>query len=147
MNEIIRNLSFSIWPFSLEDNTFKIYSCCCKWQNLILFYDWEIAHQVPLSMGFSRQEHWSGLPCPPPGDLPNSGTEPASPVSSALAGSSLPPCTTWEAPVEQYAKWNKPVTKWQILYYSTYIRYPWIVNSERESGMAGARGRVEYWVV
>ena len=37
---------------------------------------WTVAHQAPLSMGFSRQEHWSGLPCPPPGDLPNSGIEP-----------------------------------------------------------------------
>ena len=37
---------------------------------------WTAAHQAPLSMGFSRQEHWSGLPYPPPGDLPNSETEP-----------------------------------------------------------------------
>ena len=37
-----------------------------------------IAHQAPLSMGFSRQEYWSGLPCPPPGDLPNSGIKPVS---------------------------------------------------------------------
>ena len=36
------------------------------------------AHQAPLSMGFSRQEYWSGLPCPPPGDLPDSGIKPAS---------------------------------------------------------------------
>ena len=41
---------------------------------------WTVVHQAPLSMGFSRQEHWSGLPCPPPGDLPDPGTEPASPV-------------------------------------------------------------------
>ena len=32
---------------------------------------WTVAHQAPLSMGFSRQEYWSGLPCPPPGDLPD----------------------------------------------------------------------------
>ena len=32
---------------------------------------WTVAHQAPLSMGFSRQDHWSGLPCPPPGDLPS----------------------------------------------------------------------------
>ena len=37
-----------------------------------------IARQVPLSMGFPRQEYWSGLPCPPPGDLPNPGIEPTS---------------------------------------------------------------------
>ena len=43
-----------------------------------------IAHQVPLSMGFSRQEYWSGLPFPPPGDLPDSGIKPASLMSPAL---------------------------------------------------------------
>ena len=47
---------------------------------------WTVAHQTPLSIGFFRQEFWSGLPFPPPGDLPDSGTEPESPVSPALAG-------------------------------------------------------------
>ena len=47
---------------------------------------WTVAHQATLSMGFSRQEYWSGLPCPSPGDLPNSGIEPASLRSLALAG-------------------------------------------------------------
>ena len=37
---------------------------------------WTVAQQAPPSMGFSRQEYWSGLPCPPPGDLPNPGIEP-----------------------------------------------------------------------
>ena len=44
------------------------------------------AHQAPLSMGCSRQEHWSGLPCPPPGELPDTGIKLESPVSPALAG-------------------------------------------------------------
>ena len=44
---------------------------------------WAVVHQAPLSMGFSRQEYWSGLPLPPPGDLPDPGTETTSP---ALAG-------------------------------------------------------------
>ena len=47
---------------------------------------WTVAGQAPLSMGFSRQEYWSGLPFPPPGDLVDPGIEPASPVSPALAG-------------------------------------------------------------
>ena len=46
---------------------------------------WTVAHQA-LSMWFSRQEYWSGLPCPPPGDCPSPGTKAASPVSSAVAG-------------------------------------------------------------
>ena len=47
---------------------------------------WIVAHQAPLSMGFSRQEYWSGLPFPPPGDLPNPGIELLSPASLALSG-------------------------------------------------------------
>ena len=47
---------------------------------------WTIACQAPLSMGFSRQEHWSGLPCPSPGDLLDPGIKPMSLTSPALAG-------------------------------------------------------------
>ena len=47
--------------------------------------------------GFSRQEYWNGLPCPPPGDLPNPGTEPESPASPALAGGFFTTSATWEA--------------------------------------------------
>ena len=50
---------------------------------------WTLAYQVPLSMGFSRQEYWSGLPFPSPGDLPNPGIEPGSPASQADALPSL----------------------------------------------------------
>ena len=46
---------------------------------------WAVAHQAPLSMGFSRQEHWRGLPFPSPGHLPDPGMEPVAP-SNALAG-------------------------------------------------------------
>ena len=52
---------------------------------------WTVAHQAPPSMGFSRQEHWSGLPFPSPGDLPNPGIEPRSPVLQADALTSEPP--------------------------------------------------------
>ena len=54
---------------------------------------WTVAFQAPLSMGLSRQEHWSGLPHPPPGDLPDLGTEPASFTSPALAGGLFTPGT------------------------------------------------------
>ena len=47
---------------------------------------WTAAHQAPLSMGFSSQEYWSGLPFPTPGNVPDTGTEPISLVSPALAG-------------------------------------------------------------
>ena len=50
---------------------------------------WTVAHQTPLSMGFFRQEYWSGLPFPSPRDLPNSGIEPKFPLSLALQADSL----------------------------------------------------------
>ena len=59
---------------------------------------WTVAHQAPLSMGFSRQDSWSGLPFPPPGDLPDSGTEPVSLLSPALASGFFTISATWEAP-------------------------------------------------
>ena len=55
------------------------------------------AGQAPLSMEFSRQEHWSGLLCPPPGDLPDLGIEPSSFTFPALAGRFFTTSATWEA--------------------------------------------------
>ena len=60
---------------------------------------WAVACQTPLSMGFSKQEYWSALPCPPPGDLPNPGIEPESLKSPALANRFFTTSATWEAPV------------------------------------------------
>ena len=56
-----------------------------------------VAHQAPLSKGFSRQEYWNGLPFPSPGDLPETGIELVSLMSSALAGGFCTTNATWEA--------------------------------------------------
>ena len=47
---------------------------------------WTVAQQTPLSMGIFRQEYWSGLPFPSPGDLPHPGIEPVSPISQGISG-------------------------------------------------------------
>ena len=52
---------------------------------------WTVALQTPLSMEFFRQEYWSGLPCPLPGDLPDPGFEPVFPVPPALQADSFTP--------------------------------------------------------
>ena len=57
-----------------------------------------VACQALLSLGFSRQEHWNGLPCLPPGDLPAPGIEPMSLTSPAMAGGFLTTSATWEGP-------------------------------------------------
>ena len=63
--------------------------CVCvlsRFRHVQLFaIPWTVAHQAPLSMGSPSQEYCSGMPFPPPGDLPDSGIEPAPPVSCALA--------------------------------------------------------------
>ena len=58
---------------------------------------WTVARQVPLPMGFSRQEYWSGLLFPPSGDLPESGIEPESLTSPALTGRFFTTSATWKA--------------------------------------------------
>ena len=58
---------------------------------------WTVARQAPLSMGFSRQECWNGLPLPPSGALSNPGIEPSSLISSALIGGFFTTRATWEA--------------------------------------------------
>ena len=66
---------------------------------------WTAACQAPLSMGFSRQEHWSGLPCPPPGDLPDPGIEPVSQKSPTLAGRLFTTSAAWEALIKHMTTW------------------------------------------
>ena len=63
---------------------------------------WTVALQASLYMGFSMQEYWSGLPCPPPEDLPNSGIKTASLTSPALIGKFFTTSATWEAHVNIY---------------------------------------------
>ena len=70
---------------------------------------WTVAHQALLSVEFSRQEYWSGLPFPIPGNLPNPGIEPMSPVSPAVAGgffATAPPRDTKEHLTQCFIIWN-----------------------------------------
>ena len=75
--------------------------CCAQPLSHVLLSiaPWNAAHQAPLS---SRQEYWSGLLCPPAGDLPDPGTEPTPLVSPALAARSFTTSATWEAQLLGY---------------------------------------------
>ena len=80
-----------------------VYTCmhACvlsRFSHVLLFANlWTLARQASLSVRFSRQEYWSGLPCPLPGDLPDSGIKPVSLMSLALAGGFFTTSATWEA--------------------------------------------------
>ena len=80
-----------------------------------------VACQASLFMGFSRHEYWSGLPCPPPGDLPNSGIKPASLKSPALACKFFTTSATWEAPGDGFAAAAKTLYRQQ----PTRLPCPW----------------------
>ena len=76
--------------------TVRVFSC---FSSVWLFVTpWTVTYQAPLSMGFSRQEHWHELLCPPPGDLPDPEIELASACVSCIAGWFPTHWTIWEAP-------------------------------------------------
>ena len=89
------SLSFILWILTTA-------WCASCFSHVWLFGTlWIIAHQAPLSVGFSRQEYWSGLSCPPPEDLLDPGMEPRSLDSPVLAGGFFTTSTTWKAHMVQ----------------------------------------------
>ena len=84
---ICMSFFFFFQTFKFRRSLVKTASVLSRFSSVQLFVTlWVIALQAPLSMGFSRQEYWSGLPCPPPRHLPYSGIESTSLMSPALAG-------------------------------------------------------------
>ena len=99
----------------------RVHACCLFSCIRLLASLGTVAHQALLSMEFSRQEHWSGLPCPPPKDLPNPGMETVSPASSPLQAYSLPRATR-EAPLYSILQYKSQMNlKSTIRKIRTYI--------------------------
>ena len=89
---------------------------------------WTAAYQAPLSRGFSRQEYWSGLPCPPPRDLPDPGIESISPVSPTLQQVLYPlshvgsPRYVWKVRIKGPEDWPaSPNTRPHILFSEVFV--------------------------
>ena len=82
-------------PTQWEATEGCMHACCHFSHVLLLATSWTIARQAPLSMGFSGEEYWSGLPFPPLGDLPDPGIKPTSP---ALASGFFSTSAVWETP-------------------------------------------------
>ena len=101
---------------------------------------WTIAHQAPLSMGFSRQEYWTEFPCPPPGDFPNPGIKPASLTSPALAGRFFTTSTT-----KSMYRFNF-VRCCQICLQIDYIRWHSHQQHRRQLGLWTQKVWIKSWV-
>ena len=78
---------------------------------------WAVARQAPLSVGFSRQEYWSGLPCPPPGDLPDPEAEREFLMCPGLAGKFFTTSATWEAPIPLEKSYTTNILKSYRFYF------------------------------
>ena len=89
--QLVKAMVFPVVMYGCE--TWTIEKAEVKLLNCVQLFatPWTVAHQAPPSMGFSRQEYWSGLPFPSPGDLPDPGIEPRSPTLQADALTSEPP--------------------------------------------------------
>ena len=97
---------------------------------------WTLAHQVPLSMGFSRPEYWSELPFPSPGDLPNPEMETMPLLSPAMASQFFPTSTTWEA--------NFRIKSY---YFSTSLCWKKKCISKNEMKMKGGiLSEIKHWI-
>ena len=96
-----------------------------------------------LSIVFSKQEYWSGLPCPPPGDLPDSGIEPKSLMSPALAGGFFTSSVTWEALVIRilFTKYSFPtfLHSGQSLSRVRLFATPWTVAHQASLSITNSR--------
>ena len=89
---------------------------------------WTIAYKAPLSMGFSKQEYWSGLSSPPPGDLPNPGIEPGSLISLALAGRFFTTSTTLDLKLNAQFSCRQILNMFGILVFSSIqsLSHAWL---------------------
>ena len=108
-----KNLPYKVYVkhmLSIRDIIECAVLCCAVLRLIWLFVTpWAVAHQAPLSMGFSRKEYWSGLPFPSLGDLPDPGMEPAFLVTLGLAGgfftTATPPIILWyRKPYHSYSQ-------------------------------------------
>ena len=95
IHRTILQLKYSIYKSYLK--THCVYVLCCFSCIQLFATLCAVAHQTPLSMGFSRQEYWSALPCPSPGDLPDPGIKLMFLISPALTGGFFRTSTTWES--------------------------------------------------
>ena len=97
--ELCQEVGVGSWEGNVLISSYQVHACVLSHFSCVRLSvtPSTVACQAPLSMGFSRPEYWSGLPCPPPRDLPNPGIKPVSIMSPALPGGFFTISASWEA--------------------------------------------------
>ena len=117
-------------------------SLCAKTLSCVRFLatPWTVAHQPPLSMRLSQQEYWSGLPFPPPGDLPDPSIKPKPPASPALAGGFF----TTEPPGKLKLVYKEALIRYLALLFVPFIyfdrKYPKNETYNKKQSNGGGQG-------
>ena len=115
-SHIASNLEGKTRPLLPKPKSFPPSCVLSRFSHVQLFATpWSVAHQTPLSMGFSRQEDWSGLPCPPPGSFPTQGSDLSLSCLLHWQASSLP-----LAPLERWTRLLLPKPKSFPLYHTIF---------------------------
>ena len=130
-----RRHGFDAWSGKIPHTAGQLSLCCTQSLSRVRLFatPWTVAHQAPLSTGFSRQEYWSGLPCPPPRDLPHPGTE-----VSHTAGGFFSIWTTREAQLSLWATTTEPAL-WSPGAATTEIHVPRSLSSPRVTSAIRSR--------
>ena len=111
---VLYPILFWDWAPNWDSHTFLTQSWCvlsCFSCVQLFATPWTAVCQPPLSVGFSRQEYWSGLPCPSPGHLPNPGIKPESSAAPALVGGFFTISPTCESLVMESVSFNSKLTQ------------------------------------
>ena len=125
--QVCKPCLYTIWGTFFNKHNFINANVLCYAYSLshgqLFVTPWSVAHQAPLSMGFPWQEYWSGLPCTPPGDLPNPGIELGSPaLQSASSAAEL-----LGKPINAHALMRAQLTTQWVLSCVLLFVTPWTV--------------------
>ena len=125
----VRLASIIIYQQSLSSLLPAFVCLLCCFSPFWLFATlWTVTRQAPLSLGFSRQEYWSGFPCPPPGDLPVPGIKDTSLTAPALAGGFFTTSTTWEAESKLWSSGEGEKEMWKAMLWIGQFEF-WPIKS------------------
>jgi len=133
LSEVRQKKTNTVWYHLHVESKTENKELCVFSRDWLFVTPWTVARQASLSMGFSRQEYWSGLPFLPPQNLPHPGIEPTSLSSPALAGGFFTTLATWEVQTTVYSQTKNRLTGTEKEKKKTKIKKHWWFPMEEGS--------------